>query len=114
MGDTMGNRMKALLNVIIGIVLIVFGIVWYSIRIPYVAEYIEGVDCVPFYEILVLFIVGLFGVCIFFIGLILAWMGWEDYRTEKETVHEPTAAGNIEEESSTQEELTEGAGEEES
>ena len=36
------------------------------------------------YEILVLFIVGIFGVCIFFVGLVLAWMGWDDYKMSKD------------------------------
>ena len=90
---------------IIGSVLIVLGIVWYVVRIPYVADYIEGIIFVPFYKILVLFIVGFFGVCIFFIGLILAWMGWEDYRMEKEEVQEKTVL----EKTSTDEESTEGS-----
>ena len=80
----MENNKKGLINLIIGIILVIVGIAWYFIKIPYVSGYVESINFVPFYEILVLFIVGIFGLCIFFMGFILAWMGWDDYKMSKE------------------------------
>lgn len=42
------------------------------------------VTFIPFWKIPALLVVGLFGICIFFAGLILAWIGWDDYKMEKE------------------------------
>ena len=81
----MENKNKGLLNLLIGIILVIVGIAWYFVRIPYLSTYVRLIDYYPFYEILVLFIVGIFGVCIFFVGLVLAWMGWDDYKMSKET-----------------------------
>ena len=75
---------KGLTNLLIGIILVIVGIAWYFVRIPYLSTYVRLIDFYPFYEILVLFIVGIFGVCIFFVGLVLAWMGWDDYKMSKE------------------------------
>ena len=80
----MENKNKGLLNLLIGIILVIVGIAWYFVRIPYLSTYVRLIDYYPFYEILVLFIVGIFGVCIFFVGLVLAWMGRDDYKMSKE------------------------------
>jgi len=80
----MEDNKKGLTNLIIGIILVIVGIAWYFVRIPYLSTYVRLIDFYPFYEILVLFIVGIFGVCIFFVGLVLAWMGWDDYKMSKE------------------------------
>lgn len=80
----MENKNKGLLNLLIGIILVIVGVAWYFVRIPYLSNYVLLIDFYPFYEILVLFIVGIFGVCIFFVGLVLAWMGWDDYKMSKE------------------------------
>jgi flagellar biosynthesis/type III secretory pathway M-ring protein FliF/YscJ len=80
----MKNKNKGLLNLLIGIILVIVGVAWYFVRIPYLSTYVRLIDFYPFYEILVLFIVGIFGVCIFFAGLVLAWMGWDDYKMGRE------------------------------
>jgi flagellar biosynthesis component FlhA len=80
----MEDNKKGLTNLIIGTLLVIVGIAWYFVRIPYLSTYVHLIDFYPFYEILVLFIVGIFGVCIFFVGLVLAWMGWDDYKMGRE------------------------------
>ena len=81
----MGNSNKSLVNLIVGIVLIVIGIAWYVIDIPILSSYMDGpITITPFWKILALFMLGMFGICIFFVGLILAWMGWDDYKMGKE------------------------------
>ena len=81
----MGNSNKSLVNLIVGIVLIVIGIAWYVIDIPFLSSYMVGpITFTPFWKILALFVLGMFGICVFFVGLILAWMGWDDYKMGKE------------------------------
>lgn len=84
----MGSENKGLGNLIIGIILVIAGIAWYFIRIPYLSDYVDSIDFNYFYEILILFIVGIFGVCVFFVGLVLTWMGWDDYKMSKEIKEE--------------------------
>ncbi len=81
----MGNSNKSLVNLIAGIVLIIIGIAWYVIDIPILSSFMAGlITFTPFWKILALFVLGMFGICIFFVGLILAWMGWDDYKMGKE------------------------------
>ncbi|MCL7475353.1 MAG: C2H2-type zinc finger protein [ANME-2 cluster archaeon] len=81
----MGNSNKSLVNLIVGIVLVVIGIAWYVIDIPVLSSYLDNpITFTPMWKILALFVLGMFGICVFFIGLILAWMGWDDYKMEKE------------------------------
>ncbi len=97
----MGNSNKSLVNLIVGIVLIVIGIAWYVIDIPILSSYMDGpITFTPFWKILALFMLGMFGICIFFVGLILAWMGWDDYKMEKEMAEseEPEEKNEWEEE----------------
>ncbi len=81
----MGNSNKSLVNLIVGIVLIIIGIAWYVIDIPILSSFMAGlITFTPFWKILALFVLGMFGICVFFVGLILAWMGWDDYKMGKE------------------------------
>ncbi|MBW6519253.1 MAG: C2H2-type zinc finger protein [ANME-2 cluster archaeon] len=81
----MGNSNKSLVNLIVGIVLVVIGIAWYVIDIPVLSSYLDNpITFTPMWKILALFVLGMFGICVFFIGLILAWMGWDDYKMQKE------------------------------
>ncbi|MCL7414193.1 MAG: C2H2-type zinc finger protein [ANME-2 cluster archaeon] len=97
----MGNSNKSLVNLIVGIVLIVIGIAWYVIDIPVLSSYLDSpMTFTPMWKILALFVLGVFGICVFFVGLILAWMGWDDYKMEKEMAgsEEPEAEDEWEEE----------------
>lgn len=81
----MKNVNKSQAKIVIGIVLIIIGIFWYfSKNIPIVTNYMANVSFVPSYNVLIFLFIGLFGLCLLFIGVLLAWMGWEDYKVEKE------------------------------
>ncbi|MCL7415621.1 MAG: C2H2-type zinc finger protein [ANME-2 cluster archaeon] len=85
----MGKTTKPLVNLIIGIALVIIGIAWYVIDIPYLSSYLDNpITFSPLWKILAIFVIGLFGICVFFVGLILAWMGWDDYKMEKEMAKE--------------------------
>ncbi len=77
MGDNMssaGNIVKML----IGIVVLVIGLVWYTGISGYLGYWKELVD-------LLKATVGLF---LLFVGLIVAWMGYDDYKMDKEMAKE--------------------------
>jgi len=93
----MGNSNKSLVNLIVGIVLIVIGIAWYVIDIPFLSSYMDGlITFTPFWKILALFVLGMFGICVFFVGLILAWMGWDDYKMGKEMAESEESEEEVE------------------
>lgn len=71
-----GNIIKML----IGIVILVAGIVWY-IGIP--GSGFEG-----FLKQLLDLIAGSLGLFLLFVGLIVAWMGYDDYMMDKEMAKE--------------------------
>jgi len=78
MGDIIssaGNIVKML----VGIVILIAGIVWYS-GIP-------GVFTVFLGPLLVL-IEGCLGLFLLFVGLIVAWMGYDDYKMDQEMAKE--------------------------
>ncbi len=77
MGDNMssaGNIVKML----IGIVILVIGLVWYTGISGYLGYWKELVD-------LLKATVGLF---LLFVGLIVAWMGYDDYKMDIEMAKE--------------------------
>ena len=71
-----GNIVKML----IGIVILVAGIVWYS-GIP-------GSGFAGFLNDLLILIKGSVGLFLLFVGLIVAWMGYDDYKMDKEMATE--------------------------
>ncbi len=78
---------KNILKVIIGIVLIIVGIAWYFVpRIPLISDAI--LTPVPFWRAFLILFAGVFGLGLLFVGLIVAWMGYDDYKTEIEMAKE--------------------------
>ncbi len=69
-----GNIIKML----IGIVILIIGILWYTGISGYLGYWKELVD-------LLKATVGLF---LLFVGLIVAWMGYDDYKMDKEMAKE--------------------------
>ena len=70
-----GNIIKML----VGIVILVAGIVWYS-GIPGIFG--------GFLEQLLVLIEGCVGLFLLFVGLIVAWMGYDDYKMDQEMAKE--------------------------
>jgi hypothetical protein len=78
MGEIMssaGNIVKML----VGIVILIAGIVWYT-GIPGIFDGFLG-------QLLVL-IEGCVGLFLLFVGLIVAWMGYDDYKMDQEMAKE--------------------------
>ncbi len=70
---------KNILKMLIGIVILVIGIVWYT-GVP---GYFDG-----FKDQLITIILGVIGLFLLFIGLIIAWMGYDDYKMDIEMAKE--------------------------
>ncbi len=71
-----GNIVK----IIVGIVILVLGVVWYTG--PSVMGFLG------YWEDLMVILRGSIGLFLLFIGLIVAWMGYDDYKMDKEMVKE--------------------------
>ncbi len=69
-----GNIVKML----IGIVILVVGLVWY---LP------EGIGF-GYYKELISLLKATIGLFLLFVGLIVAWMGYDDYKMDKEMAQE--------------------------
>ncbi|VVB86485.1 Uncharacterised protein [uncultured archaeon] len=74
MGEIMSSAGN-IIKMLAGIVIFVAGIVWYS-GIP-------GIF-VGFFGSLLVLIEGCVGLLLLFVGLIVAWMGYDDYNMDKE------------------------------
>lgn len=76
MGDNMSSAGN-ILKMLIGIVVFIIGIAWY------VPEYGLG-----FWDDLLVLLKGTIGLFLLFVGLIVAWMGYDDYKMDKEMAKE--------------------------
>ncbi len=76
MGDNLSSA-NNILKMLIGIVILIIGIVWY------VPKYGLG-----FYIELENIFLGIFGLLLLFVGLIVAWMGYDDFKMDAEMAKE--------------------------
>jgi hypothetical protein len=76
-GDIM-SMVNNIIKMLIGIVLLVVGLVWYT----GIAGYLG------FWQDLVNLLKATIGLFLLFIGLIVAWMGYDDYKMDKEMAQE--------------------------
>jgi len=77
----MGGEMAKMLS---GAVLVVLGIAWYFVRIPLLSDVLEAGALVPFWRALLLVFVACFGAVLLLAGLVIAWVGYDDYRAGRE------------------------------
>lgn len=77
MGDIMSSA-KNILKMLIGIVVLVVGIIWYTGVYGYLGYWKE----------LLTLLKGTIGLVILFVGLIVAWMGYDDYKMDIEMAKE--------------------------
>ncbi|HIH45111.1 MAG TPA: hypothetical protein HA257_08615 [Candidatus Methanoperedenaceae archaeon] len=72
------------MKILIGLILIVVGIAWYFVPSAALDGFIAGLAYTLRLQALVTLIVACIGFFLFFIGLIVAWMGYDDYKMEAE------------------------------
>lgn len=71
---------RNILKMLIGIVILAIGVIWYTgPGIP-----IGGFEIFGWYGDLLVLLKGSIGLVLLFIGLIVAWMGYDDYKMDKE------------------------------
>jgi len=79
MGDNMSSASN-ILKMLIGIVVIAIGIIWYT------GPQVYGLF--QWYNDLLIILRGSVGLVLLFVGLIVAWMGYDDYKMDKEMAKE--------------------------
>lgn len=67
-----------ILKMLVGIVILVFGVVWYTGVAGYLGYWKELVDVLK----------ATIGLLLLFVGLIVAWMGYDDYKMDAEMAKE--------------------------
>jgi hypothetical protein len=77
---------KNILKMLVGIIIFIIGIVWY------VPNYGLG-----FWVDLLVILKGTIGLFLLFVGLIVAWMGYDDYKMDIEMAKEEQKEGKKEE-----------------
>ncbi len=82
MGDFMSSAGN-IVKMIVGIVILVAGIVWYI-----GLDWLQAGLFSGFLNDLLVLIKGSVGLFFLFVGLIVAWMGYDDYKMEKEMAKE--------------------------
>ncbi len=73
-----------ILKMLVGIVIFVIGVVWYTG--PQVS--LGGFDLFKWYNDLLTLLKGSIGLFLLFVGLIVAWMGYDDYKMDAEMAKE--------------------------
>lgn len=84
----MSSTVKNLVKILIGIVLIIVGIGWYIPEIPILSDALKDGSLVPFWKAFLVLFVAVFGIGVFFIGLLVAWMSYEDFKMDREVKEE--------------------------
>ncbi|MFH0904986.1 MAG: hypothetical protein V1854_07385 [Methanobacteriota archaeon] len=79
MGDNMSSAGN-IIKMLIGIVILIIGVVWYTG--PQVMGFLG------YWEDLMVLLRGSIGLFLLFVGLIVAWMGYDDYKMDKEMAKE--------------------------
>ncbi len=72
------------MKIVSGVVLMVLGVVWYFVRIPVLSDVLSTGTLVPFWRALLAAFAACFGVVMLLAGLIVAWIGYDDYKMSKE------------------------------
>lgn len=81
MGDNMSSAGN-IIKMLIGIVILIIGVVWYTG--PQIYGYLG------YWNELVGLLKATVGLFLLFVGLIVAWMGYDDYKMDKEMAKEET------------------------
>ena len=83
MGDFMSQGSN-ILKMLVGIVILVLGVVWYTGPQISLGSY----ELFKWYNDLLTLLRGSIGLFLLFVGLIVAWMGYDDYKMDKEMAKE--------------------------
>ena len=71
-----------IIKMFIGIVVLVVGLVWYT------GPKITSLELFGYWRELIILLKATIGLFLLFVGLIVAWMGYDDYKMDKEMAQE--------------------------
>jgi len=80
-GDIM-SLVNNIIKMFIGIVVLVVGLVWYT------GPKITSLELFGYWRELIILLKATIGLFLLFVGLIVAWMGYDDYKMDKEMAQE--------------------------
>jgi hypothetical protein len=78
-GGIMSSTGK-LTKVLLGILLMLAGFVWYFVKVPLIGSALSSGDVVPFWRSFLVVFAGTFGIILLFAGLILTWLSYDEYK----------------------------------
>ena len=80
MGEIKMSAGKNILKILVGLVILVIGIIWYTGPQVVLGNYV----LLGWYGELISFLKATVGLFLLFAGLIITWMGYDDYKMDKE------------------------------
>ncbi|MBE0520782.1 MAG: hypothetical protein IBX39_00750 [Candidatus Methanoperedenaceae archaeon] len=84
MGDIKMSALSNILKILIGLVILVIGVIWYTGPAVLLGSY----ALFGWYGELITLLKATVGLFLLFVGLIIAWMGYDDYKMDKEMAKE--------------------------
>jgi hypothetical protein len=74
-----------IVKIVVGILLMLGGIAWYFVKIPLLGSVLAAGSLVPFWRSFLVVFAGFFGLLVLLVGLVLAWLSYDEYKTSRET-----------------------------
>ncbi len=84
MGDIKMSAGNNILKILLGLVILVIGVIWYTGPQVGLGSYV----LFGWYGDLITLLKATVGLFLLFVGLIIAWMGYDDYKMDKEMTNE--------------------------
>ncbi len=75
------GRTGELARILLGILLMLAGIAWYFVDVPLLGSALSSGGLVPFWRSLLVVFAGIFGIMLIFVGLIIAWLSYDEYKS---------------------------------
>ncbi len=71
-----------LARILLGILLMLAGIAWYFMDVPLLSGLLSSGELVPLWRSLLIVFGGVFGLALLFVGLILTWLSYDEYKAK--------------------------------
>jgi hypothetical protein len=76
------SRAGELARILLGILLMLAGVAWYFVDVPLLGRVLSSGELVPLWRSLLIVFAGVFGLGLLFVGLILAWLSYDEYKAK--------------------------------
>jgi hypothetical protein len=75
-------KTRELVKILIGLLLMLAGVAWYFIKVPFLTGALSLGSLVPFWRSFLVTFAGIFGILIFLSGLVLTWLSYDEYKSK--------------------------------